>query len=75
MSQVRETRKATIETILKQLEYFTKGHKAMQTMLFNLKWLFLVPFSSLVLLLFLNNVIVLMTRSHLSVAQASSSFK
>ena len=26
MSPVRETRKATVETISKQLEYVTKGH-------------------------------------------------
>ena len=34
MSLVRETRKATVETILRQLEYITKGHIAMQTILF-----------------------------------------
>ena len=37
--------------------------------------LFFSYFSSLVLLLFLNNIIVLITRSHLSIAQVSSSFK
>ena len=31
MSLVCETRKATVETILKKLEYVTKGHIAMQT--------------------------------------------
>ena len=34
MSLVRKTRKATVETILKQLEYTTKGHIATQTILF-----------------------------------------
>ena len=33
-SIVRETRKATVETILKQLEYITKGNIATQTILF-----------------------------------------
>ena len=33
MSQVHKTRKATVETLLKQLEYITKGHIAMQTIL------------------------------------------
>ena len=33
MSLVRESRKATVETISKQLEYFTKGYIAMQTIL------------------------------------------
>ena len=48
----------------------------------NLKWLYnlkrlyaLVAFNSLVLLLFLDNIIVLITRSCLSIAQVSSSFK
>ena len=41
-----------------------------------LKWLYsLVSFSSVVLLLFLNNIIVVITRSRLSIAQVSSSFK
>ena len=31
---VCETRKAKVETILKQLEYITKGHITMQTILF-----------------------------------------
>ena len=60
MSLVRKTKKVTVETIPKQLEYVTKGHIATYTILFflNLKWLyFLVPFSSLVLLLFLNNIL------------------
>ena len=44
---------ATVETILKQLEYDTKRHIATQTILFKFKTaLFLVPFSSLILLLF-----------------------
>ena len=34
MSLVRKTRKATVETILKQLEYIIKGHIAVQTILF-----------------------------------------
>ena len=34
MSLVCKTRKATVETISKQLEYITKGHIAMYTMLF-----------------------------------------
>ena len=38
----------TVETILKQLEYVTKGHIATQTILFKFKTA-LVPFSSLVL--------------------------
>ena len=33
MSLVHETRKATAETIWTQLEYVTKGHIAMQTIL------------------------------------------
>ena len=33
MSLVCETRKATVETILKQLEYVTKGHLARLTIL------------------------------------------
>ena len=33
-SLVCKGRKATVETILKQLEYITKGHIAMQTTLF-----------------------------------------
>ena len=33
MSLVRESRKATVETILKQIEYTTKGYIAMQTIL------------------------------------------
>ena len=50
---VHKTRKATVETILKQVEYVTKGHKATYTTLFlNLKQLYLLlPFSSLVLAL------------------------
>ena len=55
MNLVLESRKSTVETILKQLEYVTKGHAAMQTILLfkNLNRLYsLVPFSSLVLLLF-----------------------
>ena len=48
---VHKTRKAAVETILKQVEYVTKGHIAAYTTWFlNLKSL--VPFSSLVLLLF-----------------------
>ena len=31
MSLLYETRKATVETISKQLQYITKGHIAMQT--------------------------------------------
>ena len=42
MSLVHETRKATVETISKQLEYVTKGHIAMQTVLFKFK-MALVP--------------------------------
>ena len=34
MNPVHKTRKATLETISKQLEYVTKGHIAMQTILF-----------------------------------------
>ena len=34
MSLVHECRKATVETISKQLEYVTKGHIAMYTILF-----------------------------------------
>ena len=34
MNVVGESRKATVETISKQLEYVTKGHIAMQTILF-----------------------------------------
>ena len=51
---VCETGKATAETILKQLEYITKRHIAMHNnIILNLKQLYsLVPFSSLVLLLF-----------------------
>ena len=42
----------------------------------NLKQLYyLVPFSFLILLLLLHHIIVLTTRSHLSAAQASPSFK
>ena len=33
-SLVHETRKATVETILKQLKYVTKGHIVTQTILF-----------------------------------------
>ena len=32
--ETRETRNATVEIILKKLEYITKGHIAMQTILF-----------------------------------------
>ena len=76
-SLVCDTRKATVETILKQLEYITKDHIAVQNkIVLNLKWLYyLVPFSSLVYYnCFLNNITVLITRSYLSVAQASSSW-
>ena len=34
MSLVRKTRKFTVETISKYLEYITKGHIAMQRILF-----------------------------------------
>ena len=34
MSLIRESRKAIVETISKQLEYVTKSHIAMQTILF-----------------------------------------
>ena len=37
MSLVHETKKATVETILKQLEYITKGHIAMQTIFLKFK--------------------------------------
>ena len=33
MNLVRMSRKPTVETILKQSEYITKGHVAMQTIL------------------------------------------
>ena len=52
MSVFHESRKATVEAILKQLKYVTKGHIAMHTMItvLNLKRFYsLVPFSSLVL--------------------------
>ena len=52
MSLLHESRKATVEAILKQLKYITKGHIAMQTMItvLNLKRFYsLVPFTSLVL--------------------------
>ena len=35
MSQVCKTRKATVETILNQLEYVTKSHIAKQTIFFS----------------------------------------
>ena len=45
-SLVCKTRKATVETISKQLEYITKGHIAVQTIVLNLKRLYsLVPFT------------------------------
>ena len=48
MSLVHES--TPVETILKQLEYVTKGHIATQTILLNLKQFYsLVPFSSSVL--------------------------
>ena len=51
------------------------GHIATQTIfVLNLKG-FLVPFCSLVLQLFLNSIIVLITQSYQCVAEASSSFK
>ena len=34
MSLVHKTRKATVEIISKQLEYITKGHIAVRTILF-----------------------------------------
>ena len=34
MNPFHETRKAIVKTISKQLEYITKGHIAMQTILF-----------------------------------------
>ena len=50
MSLVLKTRKATVETILKQLEYVTKGTWQHKQYCFNLKRLYsLVAFSSLVL--------------------------
>ena len=52
MSLVCKTRKATIETISKQLEYVTKGTYGsnVYNIVLNLKQLYsLVPFSSLVL--------------------------
>ena len=69
MSLVCKTRKATVETILKQLEYFTKRHIGTNAniIVLNLKWLYsLVPFSSLVATIAnycLNNIIMLITRS------------
>ena len=49
-----ETRKAIVEITSKQLEYITKSHIAIYNIVLNLKRLYsLVPFSSLVLLLFL----------------------
>ena len=48
MSLVRESTR--VETILKQLEYVTKGHIATQTIVLSLKQFYsLVPFSSSVL--------------------------
>ena len=41
MYPVCETRKATVETILKQLQYVTKHHIAAQTIIvLNFKWLY-----------------------------------
>ena len=50
-----------------------QGHIETYKIFLNLKWL--VPFSSLIVLLLLNNIIVLIARSCLATAQASSSFK
>ena len=45
MSLVRTSRKSTVETTLKQLEYITKGHAAMQT-IYCLKFKMALFFSS-----------------------------
>ena len=51
MSLVRETRKITVETLSKQLEYVIRLHSNMYNIVLNLKQLHsLVPFSSLLLL-------------------------
>ena len=49
MNLVLTSRKSTVETSLKQLEYVTKGHVAIQTIFKTILF-----FSSLVLLLFLS---------------------
>ena len=55
--------------ITKQLEYVTKDHIATHTILFMLKTALFFSF-----LVVWNNIILLITWSRLSVAQASSSF-
>ena len=62
MILIHETRKATVGTILKQLNTLaTKGHTATQIIAMLLNFYYLVPISFLVLWLFLNIIIVLIT--------------
>ena len=60
--------------IAKQLEYVTKDHLGMHSIQYylNLKQLYSLVFCGITIL---NNIILLITRSGLYVAQASSSFK
>ena len=55
--------------ITKQLEYINRDHIATHTILFNLKMALFFSFSDI------TDIIILLTQSHLSIAQASSSFK
>ena len=55
------------------LEYVTKGHVATHIILFSiLKGCILSILSGITVL---NNIVLLITKGHLSIAQASSSFK
>ena len=56
---IRESRKVTVENIPEYI--LIKGHIVTYTLK---RHYFLVPFSFLVLLLFLNNIIALLTQSH-----------
>ena len=58
------------QNVRKQLEYIIKDQIATHTILFNLKWLYFLSGITIQ-----NNIILLITQSHLSVTQASSSFK
>ena len=60
--------------ITKQLEYVTKDHLKMHIIILKLKTALFFSFL-VVYVTVLNNIILLITRSHLYVAQASSSFK
>ena len=56
-----------------QLEYITKGHIAIHTILFQIKnGIILLILSGIAVL---NNIVLIITQSHLSIAQVSSSFK